>query len=627
MDMNLILARDNHRTIARSEAWVCLFLVMATLSVYWQVCHHDFIGFDDNLYVYDNQHIRSGITQESLLWSFTFEEKDENYWHPLTWLSHMLDVELYGLDPGRHHLTNVLFHTVNTLLLFLALNWMTGAIWRSAVVAALFGLHPLNVESVAWIAERKNVLSTFFWMLTLLAYMHYTRRTCFRRYVAVCFSFALGLLAKPMLVTLPFVLMILDYWPLRRWRIAGLNSSIRYEGNTQQIILEKIPLLLLSAFSVYISSKSVQGEGNVISLQLVPLLLRIENAVVSYVKYIEKMIWPQNLSVYYPFPDMVAAGQLMGAMTVMVSLSALTIWGLKRRPYLAVGWFWFLGTLVPVIGFVQVGLWPQMADRWAYVALIGLFIMITWGVPELISGWRHKNKILTIGTGTILLLLSITTQIQISHWSDSANLFQQAFKAVGRSSMAQNNLGNAFILNNLALALMDDGRTDEALKNLRTAVNLVPDSPRINYNLGYILQQQRKTAEAIRYFKQAVELNPKYFLAHYHLASALIVIGKIDEAISHYQLALDLSPDNKDVLNDLANALVAHGRKAEALSYYAKALRLEPDDPEIHNNLGVALIQMGRFEKAADHFRQALKLKPDYIDANENLKRALKYHP
>jgi Tfp pilus assembly protein PilF len=430
-----------------------------------------------------------------------------------------------------------------------------------------------------------------------------------------------------MLVTLPFVLMMLDYWPLRRWCLAGLNSNIHRESNTRQIILEKVPLLLLSTLSVYISSKSVQDEGDVISLKLVPLLLRIENALVSYGKYIGKMIWPQNLSVYYPFPDMVSAGQLMGAVVVLVSLSALAIWGLKGRPYLAVGWFWFLGTLVPVIGFVQVGLWPQMADRWAYVPLIGLFIMIAWGMPELIRGWQHKHKILAIAAGIVLLLLSITTRIQISHWTDSTTLFKQAVKAVGGSSIPQNNLGNAFILNNLALALMDDGHTDEALNNLMVAVNLVPDSPRVNYNLGHILQQQGKTAEAIRYFKQAVKLNPEYFLAQYNLATALMVIGKIDEAMSHYHLALDLSPNNKDVLNDLANVMVEQGRSVEALSYYSKALRLEPNDPAIHNNLGVALIHMGRFEKAADHFRKALQLNPDYVDANENLKKTLRLHP
>ena len=254
---------------------ICLLLVFSILAVYGKVRHYDFINLDDNEYVYHNPNILSGITKESLVWSFHFQDKDNNYWVPLTWLSHMMDVELHGTDPGRHHLTNVAYHAFNAILLFIVLNWMTGAIWRSAFVAILFALHPLNVESVAWISERKNVLSTFFWMLTLLAYRHYALRPRFRRYAAVCIAFALGLLAKPMLATLPFVLMLLDYWPLRRWRIAGLNLSNRREGNTRQIILEKIPLLLLSALSIYVSSKSLQGGGNFTSLQRVPLLLRI----------------------------------------------------------------------------------------------------------------------------------------------------------------------------------------------------------------------------------------------------------------------------------------------------------------------------------------------------------------
>jgi Flp pilus assembly protein TadD len=607
---------------------ICLLLVLSILAVYGKVRHYNFINFDDNLYVYQNPNILSGMTKESLVWSVSFQEKDKNYWHPLTWLSHLLDVELYGLDPGGHHLTNVAYHTVNTLLLFIALNWMTGAVWRSAFVAILFAVHPLNVESVAWVSERKNVLSTFFWMLTLLAYTHYSLQPRFWRYVALCIAFALGLLAKPMLVTLPFVLILLDYWPLRRWSLSVLNRGEgRRKSNTQYIILEKVPLLLLSTLSVYISSKSIQGEGDVTSLQLVPMLLRIENALVSYVKYIGKMIWPQNLSVYYPFPDMVPAGQLISAVAVLVALSSLAIWGLKRRPYLAVGWFWFLGSLVPVIGFVQVGLWPEMADRWAYVSLIGLFIMIAWGIPELIKGWHNKHKILAIAAGAILLLLSITTRVQISHWANSVTLFEHAVQSVGGTSIARNKLGHALILNNLAFALMDDGRNDEALNNLMIALNLVPDSPRVNYNLGYILLHKGEVDEAIGQFKQVIELNPKFFLAHYDLASALMQSGKLNDAVSHYYAALDLKPDDGNVLNDLANALVAQGRISEALSFYSKALRLDPRDPDIYNNMGVALIHQGRFEEAVRYFRMALQLNPNFANASENLDKALSRRP
>jgi len=626
--MNLILTGNKLRGTIRYEVWVCLFLVLITLSAYWPVRHHDFINFDDNLYVYQNPNILSGITEESLAWSFSFQNKEKNYWHPLTWLSHMLDVELYGLDSGGHHLTNLVFHALNTVLLFMALNWMTGAIWRSAFVAILFALHPLNVESVAWVSERKNVLSTFFWMLTLLAYTHYTLRPRFRRYAGVCITFALGLMAKPMLATLPFALMLLDYWPLRRWLLPMLNrGEWRRKSNTQQIVLEKVPLLLMSALSVYISSKSIQGQGDVTSLQQVSLLLRVENAVVSYVKYIGKMFWPQKLSVYYPFPDTVALGQFIGAAAVLIALSVLAIWGLKRRPYLAVGWFWFIGSLVPVIGFVQVGLWPGMADRWTYVPLIGLFIMITWGMPELIKGWQHKNKILAFAAATSLLFLSITMRIQIGHWTDSVTLFSHAVQTVGGASISTQKLGRAFIYSNLALALTEEGKEDEALNNILVALSLLPESPRINYNLGYILQRQGKTVEAICHFEQAIELNPEYFLAHYDLAGALMQSGRLDDAISHYRVALDLKPDDGNVLNDLANAMVAQGRISEALSFYAKALRLNTKDPDIYNNLGVAMIHQGRFEEAVRYFKMALRIDPNFVDASENLAKALSRQP
>jgi Flp pilus assembly protein TadD len=428
-------------------------------------------------------------------------------------------------------------------------------------------------------------------MVTLIAYQYYIQRPKSLRYVAVCFAFALGLLAKPMLVTLPFVLLLLDYWPLRRWCPASSDTGIRRKSNTIRLIFEKVPLLVLSAFSVYISSKSVQQKGDVISFDLVPMLLRIENALVSYGMYMGKLIWPQNLSVYYPFPDLVSVDQFVGALAVLICVSALVIWGLKHRPYFAVGWFWFLGTLVPVIGLVQVGLWPAMADRWAYIPLIGLFIMIAWGIPELIQGWRHKYKILAIAAGAILLLLSITTQIQIRHWRDSTSLFKQAVKATTGSTTSQNKLGNAFIYD--SLALMKEGRTDEALDG------------------------------AIGYFSRAVELNPAYSSAHYNLATALIQSKKFDEAISQYLIALKLAPNNKEALNDLANLLVARGRDNEALSYYAKALDLDSRDPEVHNNMGVVMIHIGKIREVVHHFRIALQLNPEYADAQKNLNHAL----
>ncbi|MBC2695325.1 MAG: hypothetical protein HF982_08645, partial [Desulfobacteraceae bacterium] len=341
------------------DVLICLFLVIATLAVYWQINYHEFINFDDSLYILQNKQVQKGLTSESISWAFSFT--DIAYWHPLTWLSHMLDCQIYGLIPGMHHRTNLILHIVNSILLFFVFQKMTGALWRSAFVATLFALHPLNVESVAWVAERKNVLSTFFWMLTMLAYVHYTTRPGLYRYLLTLLFLMLGLMAKPMLVTLPFVLLLLDYWPLERLR----NQS------PFNLILEKIPFFAFSAVSVYISSLSVKYYGIVVSTELVPMQIRIANALVSYVKYIEKMIWPKNLAIFYPFPDTLPIWQILGAGLFLASISFLVFLNLRKKPYLCMGWLWFLGTLIPVIGLKQAGLWPAMADRWAYVPFVG----------------------------------------------------------------------------------------------------------------------------------------------------------------------------------------------------------------------------------------------------------------
>jgi Flp pilus assembly protein TadD len=310
-------------------------------------------------------------------------------------------------------------------------------------------------------------------------------------------------------------------------------------------------------------------------------------------------------------------------LALLIALSALAIWGVKRRPYLTVGWFWFLGSLVPVIGFVQAGLWPEMADRWAYVPLIGLFVMTAWGMPELVKGWHHKREILALAAGTSLIFFSMTTRVQISHWENSATLFKHAVQSTGGASIQQNKLEHAFIFSSLAMGLMQEGKTDEAIKNMTKALNLVPDSPRVNYNLGYILLQKGEVDEAIGRFKKAIELNPQFFLAHYDLAGALMQSGKLDDAVSHYHVALDLHPDDHDVLSDLANAMVAQGRISEALVYYSKALKLNPRDPDVYNNMGVAMILQGRFDEAVRYFRMALQMDPNFVDARENLTKAL----
>ncbi|MBW2440644.1 MAG: hypothetical protein JRH12_09235, partial [Deltaproteobacteria bacterium] len=399
------------KCFCHNQTAICLFLVLVTFAVFCRVYGYDFVNFDDDVYVTENPRVRSGLTPDNIAWAFRAENV---YWHPLTWISHMVDVQIWGLDPGPQHLTNLIFHMLNALLLFLALNRMTGALWRSVFVAALFALHPINVESVAWVAERKNVLSTFFMMLTLLAYGFYAAKPGLVRYLMLVALFVLGLLAKPMLVTLPFVLLLLDYWPLGRFSVR--DATVKRSDRVLSLILEKVPLFLLSGLSVIASSVSVQA---IKSLEAVPMTMRLGNALVSYMKYMGKMFWPFNLAVFYPYPQSISAGQLLGSIIILVMVSGFAIFLLKQHAYFAVGWFWYLGTLVPVCGLVQAGLWPAMADRWAYVPLIGLYIAIVWGIAELVEKHPSCRKPISVTAILVIGILCATTWLQLGYWKNS----------------------------------------------------------------------------------------------------------------------------------------------------------------------------------------------------------------
>jgi len=595
-----------------SKLLVCLILVIIILAVYWNLSRYEFINYDDNEYISENQQIQSGLTKENLAWSFSFQENKKFYWHPLTWISHMLDVELYGMDPGRHHLTNVIFHIFNTLLLFLFLHRMTGALWRCAFVAALFALHPINVESVAWIAERKNVLSTFWGMLTLWVYAGYTKRPGLLRYLGVALFLELSLLAKPMLVTLPFVFLLLDYWPLKRIVFQlTIRSSLDHAG---RLIIEKVPWLILSALSVYLSAASTRGIGNVITLQSVPLMLRIENALVSYLKYIGKLIWPSDLAIFYPYPEIIPLWQVMGSLAVLSAISIGTIRALRNHPYLAVGWLWFLGTLTPVIGLVQVGVWQEMADRFAYVPLIGLFVMIAWGIPHLVNRRQYKRIGLAITAGVLLLVLAMTTRIQIRHWADSVTIFEQAIKATGGSWVAHNNL---------ASGLMNRGRINEAIRHFNLALQSKPPEPEgVYYNMAIALTSQGRNPEAIECYAEVLKLNPEYVNAHINMGAVLARQERTNEAINHYLEALRIEPNSDKAHFNLGNALLAQGRIDEAISHFSKALRSNPLFAESYNSLGLALMQKGKLDEAILHFRKAANIKPAYLDAQRNQRLA-----
>ncbi len=600
-------------TNRRWTAPICLLLLVAILAVYGPLISSDFVNYDDDLYVTENDQVRLGLTWRNLGWSFrTFWSAN---WHPLTWLSHMADVELYGLNAGGHHLTNIIFHIANTLLLFLLLGRMSNAFWRSAFVATLFALHPLHVESVAWVAERKDVLSTFFGLLALISYLRYTRRRSRSAYGLALLCFMLALMAKPMLVTLPFVLLLLDCWPLGRldfskgFRLqpAGGVSGIYF------LVLEKLPFFMLTAASCMVTYYAQQSGGAMMPSELYPLGLRISNAIVVYVGYIGKMLWPARLAVFYPLPESFAFWQVGIAAVLMLSGSLAVVAQIRQRPYLAVGWFWYVGTLVPVIGLVQVG-GQAMADRYTYIPLIGLFIMLVWGAAEIFERRQVKHLFAVLATVVFMLVLSAAARMQVGHWADSMTLFSHSLKVTRQNALAHNNL---------AEVLTERGRYDEALKHIRAALDLRPKNASVYNNLGYILLLQENRAEAIYNFKVALKLFPEYTKAHYNLATTSMMSGKLDAAVSHYQAALELDPDRQDILNDLANALFEQGRVTEALAYYSKALRLNSRDPELHNNVGVALIYKGRSKEAVKHFRLALRLNPDFTDARENLRKAL----
>ena len=692
---------------------ICLGLAAGVVAVYWPVCLFQFVNYDDGDYVAANTQVQNGLTWSGLIWAFT--SRHMGNWHPLTWLSHMLDVELYGMNPGGHHVTSMLLHIASTLLLFGIFRAMTGTLWRSALVACLFALHPLHVESVAWIAERKDVLSGFFWMLTLWAYIKYAQscqpggeqvvahqmatagqddpvagklrpasvkkprvlqvtRQALAYYFFGLVFFALGLMAKPMLVTLPFVLLLLDYWPLQR--IAQSTNKHR-QPTFYLILLEKVPFLLLTVACCAVTYWAQQRGGSVVSLERLSFGVRAANGVVSYVRYIGKTVWPTGLAVFYPYqtwPLWVVAI----ACATLAGVTVLALWLRKRKPWLVIGWFWFLGTLVPVIGLVQVGL-QAMADRYVYVPLIGLAVIAAWGVAEL-AKTAHKRSII-LATLAVLAILGVISSIQVRVWRESETLFrhtlavtkgnyvahdglgfalsqkgrlteaieqyEKSLKLKPQNAWAHNNLGTVLAQlgripeairhfeeatrlqpdfagahYNLGNALVQEGRLSEAVAHLATTVRIEPDSAKAHFSLGTTLLQLGKLTEAIYHLERTIALAPNLTDAHNHLGVALIGQGRVSEAITHYQQALQLNPGDADAHYNLGNAFVRLGRHADAILHYQHAVQLKPQDFKAHNNLANVLSQLGRLQEAIDHYEQALELKPDYADALNNLSRA-----
>ena len=611
-----ISIQKNHRRLV--TLYICLFLIVITYVSFSRILQNGFINFDDTEYVVKNPQVTSGLTFEGVKWAFT---KFHFYnWHPLTWISHMADYEIYGLNAGGHHLTNLLLHILNTLLLFLVLKWITGSVWQSAFVAALFAVHPLHVESVAWVSERKDVLSTLFWILTIWAYAYYAENKGINRYFLTLFCFALGLMSKPMLVTLPFVLLLLDYWPLRR--IKSIHSN--YERDVQaerafdkefkktsfyNLVLEKVPFLILSIFTCFLTFFAQKYGGAVKSLDLFPLNLRIANALISFLNYIKKMFLPVRLAILYPYPEILPIWHVLAAGFLIIGSFIFIIRKSGKYPYLMTGWLWYMGTLMPVIGLVQVGL-QSMADRYTYIPLIGLFIIITWGISDIIQKFPFRRSM--IGGFSILIIaaLMISTWLQTGYWHNTKTLLEHTIRVTNKNYLAYHGLG---------VALIEQGRTKEGIDNLYNALQIKYDYAEAHKNLGIVLVSQGRLDEAIMHYEEALRISPDSEILHNSIGIALFKKGNIQESITHFSEAIRIWPDYVRAHNNLGIALASQGNIQEAILHYKNALKIKPDYAEAHFNMGIALEKLGKNEEAILHYNEAIRIKPDYSRARYNL--------
>jgi len=632
----------------RSPRLISLALGLATALVYLPVGWYEFVNYDDGDYVTSNSHVQEGLNWQSLRWAFSTGHSSN--WHPLAWISHMVDWQMFGHAAAGPHLVNAALHVINTLLLFGLLNFLTKALWRSALVAALFGLHPLHVESVAWISERKDVLSTLFFLATLWAYGAYAKALLnetsgvavqarvprLMSSAARCFSvalafFALGLMCKPMLVTLPFVLLLIDYWPLGR--IDDATTDNRQRGRQcLLLVVEKLPFLALSAISSYVTFR-VQLHGGAVSTSI-SLGTRLANALVSYVRYLSKTFWPAKLSVLYPHPGDWPLWETLGCGALLLSIFALVVTLGRRRPYLVVGWLWFFGTLIPVVGLIQVGV-QSMADRYTYVPIIGLFLMIVWatgdwvlrkrsGIPASAAsksakgGWDFGGgrELAACGfvAGASLLACAVLTSRQLTFWRNSEALFRHAVRVTKNNYLAYNNLG---------LFLAKEGKSDEAMEKYQESLRINPQYEDALNNLGYALAGAKKYTEAVSYYMAALRARPGQVEVHNNLGNALSELGRTEEAIEHYRFVLAQKPDHADAHNNLGIALAMRGHLDEAIGHFREAIRCRPAYASAHSNLGNALAVEHKLDAAIKEYQEALRLRPDDAQAHNNLGNAM----
>ena len=616
------------RTFRAPNLTIAAGLAVVTLAIYAQVLGHQFLALDDDTYITQNPMVNRGVSLSRLAWAFTtFHQAN---WHPLTWIAHMVDTQVFGMNAGGHLFVNAVIHVANTLLLFWLLLRTTQARWPSAIVAALFALHPLHVESVAWAAERKDTLSTFFGLLSLIAYVRYAEArsgpplqssgvagppssrygAASKWYACTVIALVLGLMAKPMLVTWPFVMLLLDYWPLRRYPRSEVGDQWPV---VRIVVLEKIPLFAIAAASCVITVIAQARGGAVRTLTDAPLALRLSNALVSYAKYLVLTFWPNDLAVYYPFPPGgIPNWQMVGAGLLLAGITALCVFQTKTRPYLIVGWLWFVGTLIPVIGLVQVG-GQMFADRYFYVPSIGLFIAIVFGLAEIVRT-RHvaPPRSATI-VGVVLLVFAALTSAQINRWRDNITLFQHTLAVTPP---------NLPIEYDLAHALGEQGRYEEAAPHFEKALQIKPDFFDALLNMGITLARQGRIQEAVEYYQRAIRVEPNSAKAHAQLGVALAQQNQNDLAVAELSEALDLTPNDADIHTNLGLVLARTGKVQEALDELHVAVWYKPDSAEAHNNLGLVLLASGKVRESIPEFEAALRLKPELKVAGDNLRRA-----
>ena len=641
---------------ARPSVWISALLLVATVCIYWPVGHHEFVNFDDPDYVTENPHTQAGLTWGSVRWAFT--ESHSSNWHPLTWMSHMLDCQLFGLNPSGHHLMNLGFHTANVLLLFVLLRQLTGSSWRAGLVAGLFALHPLHVESVAWVAERKDVLSTCFGLLTLLSYAKHVRRVspqvsitpvansriAFGKspwYWAALGWFACGLMSKPMLVTWPCVLLLLDFWPLQRfsWPLRTMPAA-KWQG----ILLEKIPFLLLTLASCLVTLIVQRGSGATVSLDFLPLSARLAQVSVAYVRYLGKTFWPDDLAAFYPYVKMSwDSAAVWGATVFLLLVTLVVLRQVRARPYLATGWFWFLGTLVPVIGLVQVGR-QAIADRYTYIPHIGLFLALVWVGAEASQYARLPRSARALTACLLLLTCGLLTSRQLAHWKNTGVLAQQSIRATQGNYIAHAQLAGQLVLegkleealaqcrialqfrpdfaethNTLGLIYSRQGKFEEALQSYQEATRCDPTQPQPHHGLAEIYLRRSQFMEAERESRAALQLAPSHLGAQFTLAQSLHSQNRFEEAIAAYKRLGEIKPGLFSVHRGLGSIYALRGDGAAALREFEAAARISPTNSDAHNSLGMLRLERGQVMEASNHFSLAAGFDPLNALANYQL--------